>query len=117
MKTVSADAKADYAGETRPALGRETAQRLGKQIQRAVEDVVEDVKDTVSAQLEDSKFQAERLLKRGRYAVEDGIEEVAHNVKRKVKGDPLRFLAIAFGVGAAFGFLAVQLLTPRTTKG
>ena len=113
MKNVSEDAKADYAGETRPAFGRESAQRLGKQIQRAVEDVVEDVKDTVSAQLEDSKFQAERLLKKGRYAVEDGIEEVAHKVKR----DPLRFLAIAFGAGAAVGFLAVYLLTPRTTKG
>jgi Flp pilus assembly protein TadB len=117
MKNVSEDAKADYAGETRPAFGRETAQRLGKQIQRAVEDVVEDVKDTVAAQLEDGKFQAERLLKKGRYAVEDRIEEVSHNVKRNVKRDPLRFLAIAFGAGAALGFLAVHLLTPRTTKG
>jgi ElaB/YqjD/DUF883 family membrane-anchored ribosome-binding protein len=117
MKNVSEEAKADYAGETRPAFRRESAQRLGKHIQRAVEDVVEDVKDTVSAQLEDSKFQAERLLRKGRCAVEDEIEEVAHKVKRNVRRDPLHFLAIAFGAGAAFGFLAVHLLTPRTTKG
>ena len=117
MKNVSVGAKVDYDGETRTAVGRNRDHRLGKQIQRAVEDVVDDAKDTVSSHLEDGKLQAARLLKRGRYAVEDGIEEVTHQVAYKVKRNPLRFLAIAFGAGAAVGFLAIHLLTPRTTKG
>jgi hypothetical protein len=86
-----------------------------QEIAKRLQQTMEEVKNTVSTQLEDGKIQAERLLKSSRYAVEDGIGEVAYNVKR----EPIRFLAIAFGTGAALGLLvphAIRLFTPRPSK-
>ena len=60
-----------------------------------------DAKAAVSAKLEDGKIAATRFVRHARYVAEDGVEEAAHAVKR----NPLKFLFIAFSVGAALGFL------------
>jgi len=105
MKSVLEETTAETASEARrgcACCGQDTHE-LGKRIERAVDDV----KDAVSAKLEEVKFAAQRLLKRGRYVAEDGLEEAVHNIKR----NPIGSVAIAFAAGAALGFLA-----PRVTK-
>jgi hypothetical protein len=74
---------------------------------KGIEKGVNDIKDAVSAKMEDGKIAAENLLKRSRYAVEDGIDGATRNIRRH----PLASLALAFAAGAA-----LTLLAPRPAK-
>jgi len=51
---------------------------------------------------DDAVVEAKRLAKRGRYAAEDLVDDAAYRIKR----DPLRSVAITFGVGFGVGLVA-----------
>ena len=60
------------------------------------------MKDIVSAVVEDYAHATRRAVKRGRLAAEDLIDEAAQGIKRR----PLQTVALAFGTGALFGWIA-----------
>jgi ElaB/YqjD/DUF883 family membrane-anchored ribosome-binding protein len=64
-------------------------------------------KAKLSQTVEDSVYKAKRLAKRGRYAAEDLVDETAHRIKR----DPLRSIAVTFGIAFGLGALTAWLAT------
>ena len=62
-------------------------------------------KANLSHAVEDGVAKAKRLAKRGRYAAEDLVDETAHLIKR----DPLRSIAVTFGVAFGLGALTAWL--------
>src|SRR6266404_8769729 len=85
---------------------------LGKAVQ-AGERVVElgaeasRLKVRASHAVEDAMTEARRMAKRGRYAAEDLVDETAHRIKR----DPLRSIAVTFGIAFGLGALTAWLAT------
>src|SRR5215510_3185820 len=64
------------------------------------------VRTRASHAFEDAMVEAKRLAKRGRYAAEDLVDDAAYRIKR----DPLRSVAITFGVGFGVGLVAGLLV-------
>jgi ElaB/YqjD/DUF883 family membrane-anchored ribosome-binding protein len=64
-------------------------------------------KAKLSQTVEDGVYKAKRLAKRGRYAAEDLVDETAHRIKR----DPLRSIAVTFGIAFGLGALTAWLAT------
>ena len=62
-------------------------------------------KAKLSQTVEDGVYKAKRLAKRGRYAAEDLVDETAHRIKR----DPLRSIAVTFGIAFGLGALTAWL--------
>jgi hypothetical protein len=63
--------------------------------------------DAVSQKFDAGMVQAKRLMKKGRYAAADVIDETTYRIKR----DPLRAVALTFGVGMGIGMLGGWLAT------
>ena len=77
-----------------------------------VEDVLREVsrlKSVVTAAVDDGVRSAVKTIKQGRHAAEDAIDDARHAVKR----NPFQALGIVFGVGMAFGALAVWMGSRR----
>jgi len=64
-------------------------------------------KAKLSQTVEDGVYKAKRLAKRGRYRAEDLVDETAHRIKR----DPLRSIAVTFGIAFGLGALTAWLAT------
>lgn len=67
------------------------------------------LKNKVSEAVEEGLDATRRTIKRSRRAAEDLVEEIAHQIKR----DPLRAVAVTFGVGLGLGAL-IGWLSART---
>lgn len=70
------------------------------------------LKEKLSHVVEDGVSATRKAIKRSRYAAEDMIDETAYRIKR----DPLRCVAITFGVGLGLGTLIGWLTTRKGCK-
>lgn len=71
------------------------------------------VKDKLSHAVEDGVSATKRAIKHSRYAAEDFVDETAHRIKR----DPLRSVAITFGIGLGIGVVVGWLANRKACKG
>lgn len=86
-------AKAVQVGMHAANLGHE-ATRLKANVSHAVSDAIED-----------TKRETRRAIKRGVNACEDLVDETAYRVKH----NPIRSIAIAFGAGAILGVIVTSI--------
>ncbi len=106
MATVMSETSAENTSEARTTCAGTCAGREVKDAAMRAEKTFRDAKATVSAQLDETRMQAERFGKRARYAVEDGISEAEYRIRR----NPLNSVALAFATGAVVSFLAPHVM-------
>jgi ElaB/YqjD/DUF883 family membrane-anchored ribosome-binding protein len=64
------------------------------------------IKETLSRVLDDGMTEAKRLIKKSRYRAADVLDETTYRIKR----DPLRSVAVTFGIGIGVGMLTGWLV-------
>ena len=82
------------------------AMDLGERLAE-VGDEASRLKTAASHVIEDAVTEAKRLAERSRYAAEDLMEDAGH----RVKGDPLRSVALGLAIGLGMGALALWMAT------
>ena len=106
MATVMSETSAENTSEARTTCAGTRVEREVKEAAMRAEKTFRDAKAAVSAQLDDTRMQAERFGKRARYAVEDGVREAEYRIRR----NPLNSVALAFAAGAVVSFLAPHVM-------
>lgn len=91
-------AKAMHAGSQVANLGNEVTRKKNA------------VSEALSDTLENGKREVRRAVKRGYNAAEDLADEAAYRVKH----NPLTSVAVAFGLGTAFGVVATGIVRKMT---
>lgn len=69
------------------------------------------LKKRASNAIDDGILDAKRMVKHGVYAAEDLIDDTAHRIKK----DPLRSVALTFGIGLGVGVAIGWLISHRST--
>lgn len=100
----------DPKGTTKERL-LEKAAHAGAQVAQAAV-AAERVKERINHAVEDSVTAARRTARRTRHAAEDLVDETTYRIKR----EPLRAVAVMFGVGFGLGALTGLLIAHTVSK-
>ncbi len=81
----------------------------GKNMADRVDKMIDNARIAVGEKIEDGRIAAERMFKQSREAVGKAVEDGMTQTIRQVRRNPGRSLAVAFGMGAVVGAIAVRL--------